>query len=91
MKTVADLETRLLNELKQWFPKQCRDNFKDFHLYYQESKPGHDGAIIICSEQPANHEFKLAMPEHINKGQTIEQNFYRIRNTVLMKLPVLSY
>lgn len=89
MKTYADLQDRLKIELIHWFSIQCRENETDFHLYYTETIPGKDGSIMIARNAP-NPEWKLAMPERINKGATIEQNFNHIVLTCLSKLPVLS-
>jgi hypothetical protein len=90
MKNIADLETRLLDELNQWFPKQCRDQFADFYLYYLPTTTEHDGGILIASDDPANPEYQLAMNEKIHKGNTVEQNFNWIRSGILRRLPVLS-
>lgn len=90
MKNIADLETRLLNELEQWFVRQCKDPFADFYLYYLPTTAEHDGGILICAEAPANPEYKLAMSERIYKGDSVGQNFNRIRRDVLRTLPVLS-
>jgi len=90
MKNTADLEIRLLNELKQWFARQCQDNYADFYLYYLPTTAEHDGGILICKEDPPNDEYQLAWPEKIRKGCTIEQNFNWLRNAILYRLPVLS-
>jgi hypothetical protein len=90
MKTQADLEARLMDELRVWFPRQSRNISDDFYLYYLPSGPEHDGGILICSEKPNNPEYKLAWSERINKGFTVEQNFFYLRKVILFKLPVLS-
>jgi len=90
MKTETDLQNRLLAELKQWFTRQCADQHRDFYLWYLPTTAEHDGGIIICSDKPVNPEYQLAMPERIRKGDTVEQNFIRIRSGVLRSLPVLS-
>jgi hypothetical protein len=89
MKNIADLETALLNELTQWFQKQCRDPFKAFYLYYLPTTSEHDGHISIYSEKPNNPELKLACAERINPGMSIEQNFNYFRGNI-GTLPVLS-
>jgi hypothetical protein len=91
MKDIMELETRLRAELDQWHVKQCRNNFDDYYLYYLETTAEHDGGIIICKEAPANQSYRLAMPQRIDKGATVNQNFNRIRNGILRSLPVLSY
>lgn len=90
MKNLADLENVLRVELNQWFVRQCRDEYGDFYLYYLPTTAEHDGGISICKDKPANPECVLAMPERIDKGATVEQNFNRIRRGVLKSLPVLS-
>lgn len=89
MKTYSDLQDRLKIELTHWFNLQCQNIFDDYYLYYTETIPGKSGGIIICKNPPSN-DYKLAMPERINKGMTIDQNFYHIINTCLSKLPVLE-
>ena len=90
MKDYQELLASLRIELEQWFIKQCRNNFEDYYLYYIETTPEHDGGIIICAEQPANKEYKLAWNQTINKGATVEQNFNNLVNNVMERLPVLS-
>lgn len=92
MKNIADLETRLLEELTAWFPEQCQKPYEDFYLYYWPTTPDHNGGIIIIGggSTPHSTEYQLAMPERINKGDTVEQNFNRIRLGILRTLPVLS-
>ncbi len=90
MKNLQDLENTLKAELDQWFIRQCRDEYADFYLYYLPATAEHDGGLSICKDRPANPELRLAMAERINKGATIDQNFNRIRNSVLRSLPVLS-
>jgi hypothetical protein len=90
MKTEADLQTALRNELNQWFPRQCREPYTDFYLYYLETTQEYDGGILIASEAPANSNYKLATPEKIRKACTIDQNFNWIAQGIVRRLPVLS-
>ena len=90
MRNRADAETRLKMELEQWFIKQCKNSFEDYYLYYMEATAEHDGGLLIYQDQPPNTGYKLACPERINKGATIEQNFNHLRNQILGKLPILS-
>lgn len=90
MKTEADLQTALRNELEQWFVKQCKNNYADFYLYFTPTTNEHNGKIMICEDKPSP-EYSLAMPEKIKKGCTIDQNFNWISHGILTKLPVLSY
>jgi hypothetical protein len=89
MKTWNDLTVTLKSELDQWFVRQCRNIHGDYYLYFIETTPAHDGGIIICDERPANPEYRLAWPQRINKGATVEQN-YRCLLEVCRRLPVLS-
>lgn len=89
MKTAQDLYTRFQNELNQWFPRQCGNPFEKFYLYYLESTPDHDGGIIISKDTPGNDQYRLATPEAMQRGMTVEQNFYHFQ-TILNRLPVLS-
>ena len=91
MRTREELETRLMNELNHWFTRQCQDIYSDFYLYYLPSTANHDGGILIAEHKPANPEYRLAMPEKIEKHSTPEQNFRRINNSVLGRLPVMSW
>jgi len=90
MKNLADIQARLKIELDQWFIKQCRNNFEDYYLYYLESKPEHEGGIIIAADPPANSEYQLAGGGPINKGATVEQNFNALQ-PIINRLPILSY
>jgi hypothetical protein len=91
MKTRADIETALKTELEHnWFPRQCRNPYADFYIYYLPTTPEHIGHISICAEVPSNHEMQLVTGEKINKMATIEQNFNHFRN-MLNHLPVLEY
>ena len=89
MKTLADIQTRLKIELNQWFIRQCRNVYEDYYLYYLPSTPEHDGGLIICKDTPHNPEYKLVQGR-INKGLTVEQNFYALQQTI-RRLPILSY
>lgn len=90
MKTRADLETHLRAELNQWFVKQCQDGFTDYYLWFLESTAEHDGGILIAAKPPANTGYRLALPEKIRKGCTVEQNFNWLRLGICRTLPVLS-
>jgi len=89
MNNLQDIQNRFRQELEQWFPKQCRNVYMDFYLYYQESTPEHDGGLLICEESPANSSYKLANPCRLPKTMTIQQvlNAYE---PILRQLPVLS-
>ena len=90
MKNLADIQTRLKNELDQWFIKQCRNVYEDYYLYYLESSPEHDGGLLIAANKPANSEYKMAGGGRINKGATIQQNFNTLR-PILNRLPILTH
>jgi len=76
-------------EIKHWFPKQCQNQNEDYYWYYEESTAEHNGGFLICKEQPANPEYKLATPERLGKGITKEQNLRRFLN-VARFLPILE-
>jgi hypothetical protein len=89
MKNMADIESRLRVELTHWFPIQCRNEFKDFFLWYQETTKEHDGGILIAGEEkPANPEIKKSVM--VRKDFTIDQNL-RMLADVCRTLPVLEY
>lgn len=88
MENMADIESRLREELNQWFPRQCADPFADFRLYYLPTTPKHDGGFVIVKERPANTEYVPSI--FLNPGATIEQNMNALRN-VCRGLPILSY
>ncbi len=52
MKNRADIETRLLNELGTWFPRQCENVYEDFYLWYAPTTAERDGGILIAKERP---------------------------------------
>lgn len=90
MKTEKDVKTQLHLVLTEWFPKQCKNPFDDYYLYYQEAKPGREGGLLICKNQPVNTAWQLAWPEKISKGKTVEQNFTYLMANCCRKLPLLS-
>ncbi len=89
MKNMQDINTRLWGELEQWYIKQCRNEYEEYHLYYLPTTAEHDGGISICSEPPPNPEMKLADPHKINGYHTIDQNFTRLQS-VCRRLPILE-
>ena len=91
MKTLADLEARLMEELDIWLTRQSCEPYADFYLYYRKTTEEYDGNILILPATASKgSEYQLAMPERINKGATVNQNFNRIRADVLRTLPVLE-
>jgi hypothetical protein len=88
MKNMNDVHNRIKAELDQWFPRQCRNDFEDYYLYYLPTTPEHDGGISICKDKPANPD--LILSERIRKDLTIEQNHNRLAE-VCRKLPILEY
>ena len=87
MNNLADLETVFANELQQWFPKQCRNLYDDYYLYFLPSTAEHDGGIIITKDRPANGDYQLS--QRIPKHLPIDVIKDQFRN-VLRTLPVLS-
>ena len=91
MKTLADIETRLKQELWQWVTKQSTNIYDAYYLYYLPSSPEHDGGLLIAKDKPANTDYQLAWPQRISPAATVEQNFNLLRFEVLRTLPILSY
>ena len=89
MENFADAKLRLLNELNQYYPKQVRDLFGRFYLYYLESTKEHNGGLLICKDQPANKDYKLATGEHIRRDKTVDQNFNALL-PIINSLPILD-
>ena len=91
MRTIAEAEAVLYNELKTWFTRQCREPFADYYLYYQAATAEHDGGLLICRSdlQPENPEYCPAMLSPISKAASIEQNLNYIRIHILGTLPIL--
>ena len=89
MKNRADVENRLKMELIQWFELQCKFPKRDYYLYCLPTTVEHDGGFLFLSEDPPNPEYELAHPERVNKGATIEQNFFAFKE-IVGRLPVLS-
>lgn len=91
MKNWKEVTTTLRAEMNQWFTRQCRNPFASYYLYYLPAGPEHNSGLFICKEQPPNPDYKLAMPERINEGMTIDQN---INNVLVMgildRLPILD-
>ena len=92
MKTIAEAEAALHNELKTWFVRQSRDILSDYYLWYQAATPEHTGGLIICRSDltPENPEFQPAMLSPISKAASIEQNLNYLRLNILGTLPILS-
>lgn len=78
MKTWEEITNCLRLELVAAFPRMCRNPEIPLYLYYIASTPEHDSGLVICAEQPANQEYKLANPQPISIGLTIDQNYQRI-------------
>lgn len=89
MKTAADVQNRLKSELDQWFIKQCRDPFTDYHLYYMKATPEHDGGISFCKEAPQNTDVRLGSKIPVCKGSTVQQNFNMFL-PIVNQLPILT-
>lgn len=89
MRNRSDIETALRNELNQWFPKQCKNIYNDYYLYYSETTKDKPGNLLINTELPSNNGYFLAVGEKINKGATIEDNFNHLRRFIGI-LPILE-
>lgn len=89
MKTRIDVETRLRNELNQWFLKQGRNIFDDYYLYHMPTTAEHDGGIIILKDRPKSPCYILTTGERIHKEWTVDQNFRHFYD-VVMSLPILE-
>ena len=87
MKDMNDIHTVIDLELKQWFVKQCRDNYADYYLYYLPTTAEHNGGLLISENKPANTEYQLA--ERVRKDLTVDQNRYRLTE-VARRLPILE-
>jgi len=89
MDNMRDIKTRLQAELKQWFLKQCQNNYADFYLYYLPAAGDHAGNLRIAENiEPG---YLLAMTERIDKSITVEQNFNKIMvYGILNRLPILT-
>lgn len=89
MKNKQEIDTQLKNELIHWYPKQCRNAFEDYFLYYMSSTTEHNSGLIIMKDRPPNKDIKLAHGQALRKDLTIEQNFNLFR-PILNRLPVLD-
>ena len=88
MENMADVEAQLKIALTSWYSRQIQNLNEDYFLYYRPSMERHSGKLFITN---GNTIYNLAMPERINKGATIEQNFNKIRlQGILNRLPILS-
>ena len=75
--------------MQQWLFKQAMNIYADFYLYYTPTTAEHDGGILIAQDAPSS-DYKLARPDRLGKGNTVEQNFNQIRIHTLPHLPVLT-
>ena len=91
MKTQADIETALQNEITATRKRRFSDIYTDFNLWYLPHTASHDGALLILSEPPANPEWVKAKYGEMRPGDSDTQNFNRIRLTVLPSLPIMGY
>lgn len=95
MKDLADIQDRLKLELIHWFLRQCRNVYEDYYLWFHPTTAESNGALMIAKDKPNNPngaQYELVMPEQINKGMTVEQNFLTIINRgFLNRLPILEY
>jgi len=92
MKTLADAENALRNELKTWFLRQSRDPLADYYLYYMAATPEHNGGLIICRSDltPENPDYYPAMISPISKASSIDENTDYLKRHILGTLPILS-
>jgi hypothetical protein len=88
MNTWADVQSRLKAELEQWFIKQCRNNFKEYYLYYHPTTPKRDGGFMFAEDKPGEN-YLLGWNTPANKGATVDQNFNMFTD-VLRRLPIMS-
>jgi hypothetical protein len=89
MKNMAEVTARVNLELIHYRQQQAKNIYDDYYLYYMEATPEHDGGLLICKDQPANHDYKLAMPEKMGKHLSSEQLRIQVIN-VCRTLPILS-
>ena len=87
MKNMNDVHAMLTLELKHWFPRQCRNEWEDYYLYYLPTTAEHDGGLLIVKNPPKNSEYCLV--ERIRKDLTVEQNCRRLAE-LARKLPILE-
>lgn len=88
MENMTDIETQLKIALTSWYSRQIKNLNEDYFLYYRPATKRHSGKLLITN---GNTIYSLAMPERINKGATIEQNFNKIRlQGILNRLPILN-
>ncbi len=90
MKSLAEAETALKNELRQWCNKQGNDLHTAYYLYFLPTTAEHDGRLLIATDPPANSNYQLACTQRISPGSTVEQNFNFLRLNVLRQLPILT-
>ena len=86
---LSEIKTRLNLECKVWFQNQIKNPYNDYHLYYLEAKPEHNGGFIIQCDAPSNKNYKVALNNRMNKGYTAEQLFNSLMPTI-NRLPIID-
>ena len=82
MKTMEDVEKRLLMELEQWRVRQTGDKEGNFYLYYLPGTEKHNGGLFI-----ARHVRNKAFNEQclIDKNLSILENFEKIKKSGVLR------
>ena len=86
---ISEIKTHLNLACKEWLSKQIKNPYNDYHLYYIEAKPQHNGGFIIKCGTPANKNYKLALNNRMNKGYTAEQLFNSLI-PIINRLPIID-
>lgn len=87
MQSLVDIRTEAAKLATQWFTEQCHNPFTDYYWWYLETTEDQDGVIAIAASCPEG--FRLAMPQRLGKGLTVEQNVHQFVE-VAKTLPILT-
>ena len=82
MKTMEDVEKRLLMELEQWRVRQTGDKEGDFYLYCLPGTEKHNGGLFIA-RHVRNKAFNEQCP--IDKNLSILENFEKIKKSGVLR------
>ena len=86
---LSEYKSNLDTICKEWSVKQLKNKYSDYHLYYIESKPEHDGGLLIAATKPANNNYKVALNNRINKSYTAER-LYNSLLPIVSRLPIIE-
>jgi len=89
MKNMADVETKLLEELDKWLKGQCANEWEEYYLWYRATTEKEPGDIIITANKAIWPNWDLGS-SRILGCYTKNQHFNHLRD-ICRRLPILEY